>query len=211
MFCFSWTGESLDLVKAETFENYAERLSIVFIWLEKYLSFPRCLKSSGPMLEINLEDEKEKAVLKNGKFPHDFGERFGDVIKYSLSETVGFQRKISLKNFISSMDWNFSSPFAQSKQYFAFNVGWAWVIFNFFTMTLSSRRFDFWSIEPHNSHLEIIFLEKKFSRSPGIALFTNFLLASFSNNRNYDAVSCESWGSIYLKANFSDLGFTVKK
>ena len=154
MFCFSWTGKSLDLVKAETFENYSERLSIVFIWLEKYLSFPRCLKSSGPMLEINLEEEKEKAFLKNGKFPHDFGERFGDVIKYSLSETVGFQRKISLKNFISSMDWNFSSPFAQSKQYFAFYVGWVWVIFNFFTMTLSS-------IEPHNSHLEIIFLEKK--------------------------------------------------
>ena len=77
---------------------------MLFIWLEKYLSFPRCLKSSGPMLEINLEDEKDKAVLKNGKFPHDFGERFGDVIKYSLSETVGFQRKISLKNCIFSKD-----------------------------------------------------------------------------------------------------------
>ena len=56
------------------------------------------------MLEINLEDDKEKSFLTNGKFPHDFGERFGDVIKYSLSETVGFQRKNSLKNFISSID-----------------------------------------------------------------------------------------------------------
>ena len=75
------------------------------------------------MLQINLEDEKEKAVLKNGKFPHDFGERFGDVIKYSLSETVGFHLKISLKNCISSIDRNFSSPFAQSQQYFTFYAG----------------------------------------------------------------------------------------